>query len=149
MQYKDFIIRKIGNQFFAYYQGKTKGFTALAKGGQLSLLGDYFLSLAAIQSSIRSFHNKNTRLNEYIAPAIYPNGALLLAYRTGHGNGKEIEFLNHTFNCMARLKAYAERRRHDFLNKELLVYQATMDKPLTLVDVINDDIGDGEEFCQQ
>ena len=93
MHYKDFIIRKIGNQFFAYYQGKAKGFTALAKGGNLSVLGDYFRSLAAIQSSIRAFHAKNTK-KEFIAPAVYRNGVLLLAYRTGHGGGKEIEFLD-------------------------------------------------------
>lgn len=148
MHYKDFIIRKIGNQFFAYYQGKTKGFTGLAKGGNLSVLGDYFRSLAAIQSSIRAFHAKNPK-KEFIAPDIYPNGVLLLAYRTGHGEGKEIEFLNHSFNDMDRLRSYAEKRRLTFVDKELLVYQATLDKPLTLVDVINDDVGEGEDFCQQ
>ena len=144
MHYKDFIIRKIGNQFFAYYQGKAKGFTALAKGGNLSVLGDYFRSLAAIQSSIRAFHAKNTK-KEFIAPAVYRNGVLLLAYRTGHGGGKEIEFLDGSWNHIGRLKAYAEGRRHSFLNKELLVYQATMDKSLTLVDVINDDVEGLEE----
>ncbi len=60
MQYKDFIIRKVGNQFFAYYQGKTKGFMGLAKGGYLSVFGACFDTLSGIQSSIRAFHRKNS-----------------------------------------------------------------------------------------
>lgn len=133
MQYKDFIIRKIGNQFFAYYQGKTKGFTALAKGGQLSLLGDYFLSLAAIQSSIRSFHNKKNRM-EFMIGEVYQDGYLwLVGYHTGHKNGAEIEFTNQTFTNKRSAMTWILDSLDRFT--DLILFRVSVDKPLELVQV--------------
>lgn len=133
MKYKDFIIRKIGNQFFAYYQGKTKGFTALAKGGQLSLLGDYFLSLAAIQSSIRAFHNKKNRM-EFIIGEVYQDGYLwLVGYHTGHKNGAEIEFTNQTFTNKRSAMTWILDSLDRFT--DLILFRVSVDKPLELVQV--------------
>lgn len=133
MEYKDFIIRKTAGQFYAYYQGKAEGFTALAKGGNLSVLGDYFRSLAAIQSSIRAFHKKkNTR--EPIIGEVYQDGYLwLVGYHTGHKNGAEIEFTNQTFTNRISAKEWILNSLHRFT--DLILFRVSVDKPLELMQV--------------
>lgn len=133
MEYKDFVIRKIGNQFFAYYQGKTKGFTGLAKGGHLSIMGDYFSSLSGIQSSIRAFHKRN-RVQTFCIGEVYESGKLwLVGYHTSHKHGAEVEFITQTFTSVRNAKNWITNNITRF--RDLILFSTSFDRPLEIIEI--------------
>lgn len=133
MEYKDFIIRQTGNQFFAYYKGKVKGFTALVKGGHLLVMGDYFNSLSGIQSSIRAFHKRN-RVQTPCIGEVYEGGKLwLVGYHTGHKHGAEVEFTNQTFTNVRHAKNWIANNLDRF--HDLILFSTSLDSPLEIIEI--------------